>query len=277
MGSCMVDVLRKAGHQVRATDLPAGEQDDLERGRFPALLKSWGVPYTAGDLTKNEGLDELVRGVDYVFHIAALFSYSAPREVLFRINVDGTRNLLEAIKRQGGVQRFVLWGAGGIYGVVPKSELPITERSPVNPPNAYLQSKWAQEQLAWQYFEKDKIPLTVLRPTGVYGPRAAYGMGKLIRDLAGMKTVRVPKNFIGRVPLVHAVDVCRAALYLAERDEANGEAYNLSDDVPYTNVRFMEIMAELLGKKFKVAPAISPRMLRKILKASQAWKNYSRK
>src|SRR5262249_1121742 len=69
MGTCMVETLRKAGHSIRATDLPGGDQDDPKRGRFPALLRAWGIELVASDLTKDEGLDGLVQGVDYVFHI----------------------------------------------------------------------------------------------------------------------------------------------------------------------------------------------------------------
>ncbi len=265
LGSFMVEVLLQAGYEVRATDLPAGETDDLKRGRYPALLKSWGVQLIPSDLTKREGLEDLVRGVDLVFHVAALFSYSAPRELLFKVNVEGTRNLLDAIVRTGGVGRFVLWGAGGVYGVVPKDELPITEETPEHPPNAYLQSKYAQEQLVWDYYRREKIPFTTIRPTGVYGPRAIYGVGKLLRDLAGMKKIRCPKNFTGRVPLIHALDVCRAALYLAERPESVGQVYNLADDVPYNNFRFMELLAELLDKPFKPAPSIPVPLLRNLL------------
>jgi nucleoside-diphosphate-sugar epimerase len=159
----------------------------------------------------------------------------------------------------------VLWGAGGIYGVVPKDRLPITEQTPPRPPNNYLQSKWAQEVLVQEYFHHRQFPYTTVRPTGVYGPRAAYGVGKLIRDLAKMKTIRCPKNFTGRVPLIHAQDVCRAALYLAQRPDTLGEAYNLADDTPWTNIHFMEILAELLHKPFKLAPAIPVPLLKKLL------------
>lgn len=265
MGSHMVEVLKKAGHEVRALDLPGSGTDEVERGRFPALLKSWGVDYIPCDLTKPDGLAELARGVDLVFHVAGLFSYSAPRDKLFQVNVEGTRNLLDAVLKNGSVQRVVIWGAGGIYGVVPRDKLPITESTPPEPPNDYLQSKWAQELLVEDYYRKEKIPYTTVRPTGVYGPRAVYGVGKLIREMAKMKTIRIPKNFTARVPLIHAEDVCRSALYLADREDSVGQVYNLADDVPYTNVDFFRILAEAMAKPFKLAPKVPVGLLRNAL------------
>ena len=257
MGSHMVELLVQSGHRVRATDLPTLSDEDQPRlGRYPKLLKNLKVDYRPADLTHSENLNELVEGVDFVFHIAGLFSYSAPRETLFRVNVEGTRRLLEALKKEGGVQRIVLWGAGGIHGSPRAEELPIRESSPKRPPNAYLESKWKQELLSQEFYERDNIPYCVIRPTGVYGPRAVYGVGQLICQLAGMKKIRLPKNLRGRNPLVHAEDVCRSALHLSSKKESLGEAYNLADDRPFTNIDLFRTLAQLLDRPFSTLPAI---------------------
>ncbi len=257
LGSYMVEVLSQAGHQVRATDLALpSPDDDPKHGRYPALLKKLGVEFVPANLTRSEGLDDLVKGVDYVFHIAGLFSYLAPWEQLYAVNVQGTRNLIEALLKEGKLKHFVLWGAGGIFGVPRPEELPIREDNPKRPPNNYLRSKWEQELLVEDYHKKNNLPYSCIRPTGVYGPRGIYGMGKLLMDLGKMKKIRIPKNFNGRAPLIHAVDVCRAALFLAEKEGSNGEAYNLCDDVTYNNIQLFGFLAELLGKPFKTLPSV---------------------
>jgi len=263
IGSHMVELLVKEGYQVRATDLkPPSEEDDPNKGRYPALIRKLGVEFIPSNLAQPENLPDLVKGVNYVFHIAALFSYVIPWEQLRQVNVEGTRHLLQALTKDGNLERLILWGAGGIYGTPRPEDLPIRETTPIRPPNNYLKSKWQQEQLVHQFYENEKLPYTSVRPTGVYGPRAIYGMGQLIVQMGNMKKIKIPKNFTGRMPLVHAVDVCRAALYLAQREEAIGQAYNLADDVPYSNVDYFRMIAELLGKPFKAMPPIPIPLIR---------------
>jgi len=257
LGSHMVELLVKEGYTVRATDLPPPtDQNDPQRGRYPALLKKLGVEFIPSNLGRPENLQDVVKGVDLVFHIAALFSYIIPWEQLYKVNVEGTRHLLDALLKDGSLKRLVLWGAGGIYGTPRPEELPLRETSPIRPPNNYLKSKWTQEQLVHQYYGLEKLPYTSIRPTGVYGPRAIYGMGQLIIQLGNMKKIKIPRNFKGRMPLVHAVDVCRAALFLSQKEEAMAQAYNLADDVPYGTVDYFRMMAELFEKPFSALPPV---------------------
>ncbi len=257
LGSHMVELLLDSGYEVRATDLPVTSYtDDPVRGRYASVLKKPGVEFIPSNLANPQNLPELVRGVNYVFHIAALFSYIASWGSLYQINVEGTRALVEALLQEGSLKRFVLWGAGGIFGAPPPEQLPIREETTKNPPNAYLKSKWEQEKLVHQYFEREKFPYSCIRPTGVYGPRAVYGMGQVVQMLGKKKKISLPKSFTGRMAFIHSTDVSRSALYVAEHTEALGEAYNLVDDTPYTNVEFFEFLAEILGKPFSAIPLV---------------------
>ncbi|MFO1463824.1 MAG: NAD(P)-dependent oxidoreductase [bacterium] len=275
MGSHLVECLRAAGHEVRATDLdPPTPEDDPVRGRYPGLLRRLQVEFIPADLNETGAWESLLAGIDWVFHVAGLFDYSAPRERLFRVNVEGTRRLLEAMRKNGKVQRLILWGAGGIYGRPRAEDLPLREDSPPRPPNAYLQSKWRQEELAREYFRNAGLAYTCLRPTGVYGPRASYGMGRMLLQMAGMKKIRIPRNFRGRMPLVHARDVCAAALFLAPLEAARGEAYHLADDRPYSNVEFFRMVASLLNKPFAELPPLPPALLRGLASIGATLENF---
>jgi UDP-glucose 4-epimerase len=128
MGSHMVEVLHAAGHEVRATDLPATlEADDRARGRFPSVCRALGAELVPSDLTKPRSLAPLVQGVDYVFHVAAIFNYTAAWETLYRANVLGTRALADHAAEEPSLKRFVLWGAGGVYGLPERWMLPLRE------------------------------------------------------------------------------------------------------------------------------------------------------
>jgi nucleoside-diphosphate-sugar epimerase len=254
----MIEVLHGAGHRIRGTDLPdAYAREDRKRGRFPDVLKECGAEFVPSDMTCPETLNAALEGVDYVFHIAAVFSYTAPWETLKRVNIEGTRELCNRIlEKRKKIRKLVLWGAGGVYGFPPPEFLPIHEEDPKAPPNNYLKSKHEQEQLVMAMGRTRGLRYSIVRPTGVYGPRCVYGMGQMMLPLVQTGRVVVPRNFTTRVPLVHVRDVCAAALFLAGRTEADGEAYNLNDDTQMTVVEFMRTMAALQGKPFTRLPPV---------------------
>ncbi len=255
MGTRMVEILHQAGHDILATDLAwCYEKDDKKRGRFPSVLKELGVKFIASNMTDSASLKDLVKDVDYVFHIAAIFNYTAPYELLYKVNVEGTRHLCEYLLLSKKLKRLVLWGAGGVYGFVKKKDLPITEDMPHNPPNDYLRSKSEQEKLVMEMGANKGLPYSIIRPTTVYGPRAVYGGGQLVMMAATQKVSVMPMNFKFRIPFVHVDDVCRAALHLATNDKAKNEAYNLNDDSQMTYIDYFKYMAELRGNKFVLLP-----------------------
>src|SRR3989338_9621553 len=129
MGTHMVEILHEAGHRIRATDLSQSyESDNLNTGRFPSVLKKLNVEFIPADVTDRAAVGRLLDGVEYVFHIAAIFSYSAPWDLLHRVNVEGTRHLLECLKEIPTFKKLVLWAAGGIHRMPHGlQDLPITE------------------------------------------------------------------------------------------------------------------------------------------------------
>lgn len=258
MGTHMVDVLKEAGHRVRTTDLAQSyDHDDLKTGRFPSVLKKHGVEFIQADVTNRETLGKILDGVEYVFHIAAIFSYSASWEILHRVNVSGTRHLLELLKEVPTFKKLVLWSAGGIYRFPHgPQDLPIHEGSPIEPQNNYLKSKWEQECVTRDFCREHNMRFSAMRPTTVYGPRAVYGGGQMVRDVLQMKKIVVPRNFTFRIPTVHVRDVCRAALFLAENPGTDGESFNLNDNSQTTTVEYMSLMAALTGKPFKLLPSV---------------------
>lgn len=259
MGTHMVEILEAAGHQIRATDLAASyDHDDLKTGRFPSVLKKTkNLEFIAADITNPKEVEKLLEGVDYVFHIAAIFSYSAPWELLHKVNVQGTQNLLDQIKKSPTFKKLVLWAAGGVFRFPEKpADLPIHEGRPVEPQNIYLKSKWEQECLVRNFCKKNGLRFSAIMPTTVYGPRAVYGGGQMLRDPLQMKTIVVPRNFKARIPTIHVRDVCRSALYLAENEKTDGESYIVNDNSQTTTVEFMQMMARLTGKPFKLLPPI---------------------
>jgi nucleoside-diphosphate-sugar epimerase len=264
IGSHLVEILHEAGYPIRATDLASVyPSDNRKTGRFPSVLQRLGVEFVPADLTEPATLDAVVKDVKLVFHLAAIFNYSTPWSRLEQVNVEGTRELLDRLLRQPSFSKVVYWGAGGVYDL--EAPMPFTEDSPLAPANDYLRSKHAAEQLVMGYGRDRGLRYSIVRPTTVYGPRAVYGSGQMLRAAAGGPVTAIPRNWDFRIPFVHVTDVCRAALFLAENPRADGQVYNLNDSSQLTNVEFFRFMSELTGKPFLALPPVNVDALKQVL------------
>jgi nucleoside-diphosphate-sugar epimerase len=269
MGGHVCEVLAEAGHRIRATDLPAAhEKDDRAKGRFPSVIDKLGVEFVPENFAEPRDLAALVKDVDYVFHLAAVFSYSAPWDVLYRVNVLGTEKLLDAVLAQSRKpKRFVMWGAGGVYGLPSwRPGRPFRETEAVLPTNNYLRSKWLAEWAVMQA-EKRGLSWASLRPTSVYGPRCVYGTGQMILGAAKQKVAAAPKNLTARIPWVQVRDVCRAALHVATAPGTANKIYNLSDDTVMGMAEFFQHIAGLMGNKYVELPAVPVEKLKPTIRS----------
>lgn len=265
IGSHMVEVLAEAGHDVVAADVPrALEAAPEDRTRFPEVVRDAGAHLVPMDVTDPDAVARAVAGVDFMFHVAAVFDYTAPESLLRAVNVEGTRNLFDAVVEKGGCERVVNWGAGGIYGPPRRGGSPFTEDSPKRPTNPYLVSKWDQERLAHAYRARG-IEVTSIRPTSPYGPRAVYGSGQLLVGLAERSHPVAFRNLTGNIPFMHVRDLCAAALHLARHPGADGEAYNVTDDGRIDAVRLARIVADEMGTSARILPPVPLGVVRSVL------------
>jgi nucleoside-diphosphate-sugar epimerase len=249
MGTHMLELLAKFGSDVVATDI----------GDDPSpTAKGLGTEYVKADLRSKSDVVQLLRGraFDYVFDIKGLFDYSAPYKDLYDVNVRGSLNLLNGLAEAGiKPQRMVTWGAAGVYDFTKES--PTKETSPVNPQGGYLTTKYVQEMLMLEQGPRLGIPVTIVRPGGVYGPRSRYGVATSIFIAArgGMGPFYFGPGKT-RAGMVHVEDVCGAALFLARRHEAEGQIYNVNDDSAYPTSELMRTAARWLD--FPLLPVNFP-------------------
>ncbi len=238
IGTNLVLLLLDKGYSVRATDLE--ETTSCTAKQNKEYIQKSGAEFQSSDLTKPETLEDVVKDVDIIFHTASLFNYYSPIDAMRKVNVEGTRNLCDAvIEHNPDLERFMHWSTGEIYGfnMMDEEDLPsngaLKEGASKTPGESpYAQTKWEQEQVVWEYNEEYDLPAISLRLASVYGP------GTLVETLFCYLITRgivniFPRNFSFRWPLVHVEDTLWSALHLAENGEV-GEAYNISDDQNYT-------------------------------------------
>lgn len=243
-GSNMIEYLDEewSDAEIIATDLPgsdrgeyyveAPDSKDPQPVYYEDILDEYDVEFVPGDLTNPEDVEQIAGAASYdtVFHIASLFDYFAPREALYTVNVEGTRNLLAELAKQDS-PRVIHWSTLGVLGDA-GYETPKTEESAYNPHNRYCESKVSQEQVVRAY--DDRLDISILRPAPIYGPRHHYGIFHILSIVERWGFVPVtklyPREKQRQFPCVHVADVVGAAAFMAETPDTIDETYNVLSD-----------------------------------------------
>jgi len=194
------------------------------------------------------------RGWDYVVHAAGA-TKCLHWEDFFKTNTDGTRHLINALRQTGMIpRRLVFISSLSIFGAI--REEPVRKATPENPwiyspiltsdlpqPNtAYGRSKLRAEE----YLQSQPdFPVTILRPTGVYGPRERdyFMMAKSISQHIDFAVGYKPQE----ITFVYMMDVVQAVYKCLDSPAALGKAYFLSDGKIYNSRRFSDLLQQELG------------------------------
>lgn len=203
------------------------------------------VEKVVGSLSSVDSLRKGVEGVDYVYHIAGVVAAKS-RDGFFRGNVDATRNLLEAVKEVNpGLQRFVHASSLAAAGPAGSENDPIIESIHYNPITTYGESKAEAEKVVNGY--ASELPVTIVRPPAVYGPRDV-GVYSFFQVVA--KGFAPLIGFDRKVvSLVHVDDLVRGFILAGESPESKGETYFISSEEFYTWEHVGQIAAHAFGKK----------------------------
>ena len=236
IGSLLVEKLLQNGYEVRC----------LLRNKVRGLgwLDGLNIELYEGDIINPTSLVEAVQGVDYVFHLAGL-TKSNSRMRFYRINAGGTKNLLETIQEfNHELKRFVFMSSLAAAGPSQQG-IPVTELGPSSPVSNYGKSKLMAEQVTLEFSKE--LPITVIRPPAVYGPRdrAVFAYFKYTKQ--GLRPVLSGGPRYSS--LIYVKDLVHGILLTAEKDEARGEIYYLSDDQPYSWDYFGDVIADVLDVK----------------------------
>ena len=183
-----------------------------------------------GDIRDPNGVREAVKGVDIVFHLAALigipFSYHSP-DTYVDTNVKGTLNILQACKDLE-VEKVLVTSTSEVYGTA--RYVPIDENHPRQPQSPYSATKIAADCLAESFYRSFDLPIVVVRPFNTYGPRqsARAVIPTIITQLlAGKKEIKLGALHPTR-DLVFVKDTVNGFIEIAKSDETVGEEINIA-------------------------------------------------
>jgi UDP-glucose 4-epimerase len=207
------------------------------------------------DVTRAE-LVPLLDGVEVLVHLAGVHDAIPDDDLMARVNVTGTRRVLEAAGA-AGVRKFVLVSSATVYGAWPNNPIPLNEDAPLrpNPGFSLAVHKAESERLLaeWGAAHPEAVT-TVLRPATVVGARADHALARLLRSTAafvGVAGTSAPVQF------VHEEDAVEA-LALAVGADLPG-AYNVAADGWLSR----EELRGILGRRFQ--PGIGPELLERVL------------
>ncbi len=188
-------------------------------------LNKLGVTTVIGDLQDHSSLSKMVKDINIVFHVAARADDWATQDELIKINVEGTRNLLEACQA-AEVDFFVHTSSSGVYGHFSSSEA-ITEDYRKKPSDKYQRSKWLAERMVWEFIQERGLKATILRSPAAIGPRDTSTQLKAFKALLKGKFPLIGKGN-NLLTFVDVRDLARAMTLAAQkRDISAGQAYNL--------------------------------------------------
>ena len=239
IGNVLVRKLLDRGEKVRAL---------IWRGEDTTPLKNLDVEQVVGDVLDPASLEHAMHGVETVYHLAGIISIMPGRNPLvWRVNVEGTRNVLEAA-RHASIRRLLYTSsihaiAHAPHGVAMDETLGFDQN---NPYGEYDRSK-ATASLEVQKAAARDLDAVIVCPTGVIGPYDFRGseMGEVIRSATEARTMLYVEGAYDFVDVRDVADGMIAAVKRGRR----GESYILSGHK--LSVRYMlETVREVTGKAF---------------------------
>lgn len=231
IGTHLVKALLEKGRDIRCL---------VRKTSNTKKMENLGVELYYGDLMDKRSLENGVKGVNIIYHLAGEV-YSARAGKFHRNNVEGTKNLLE-VCYNNDIVKFIYLSSAAAVGQNPRRGSLVNEESPCHPTNIYGKSKRAAEKVLLEGFDIHKVPIVIIRPPIVYGPgqppvltrlfsTIQNGQFKIIGDGNNLKSFCYIDNLI-------------QGLLLAEESEKSvGRTYFISDNDTYTMNKIAQAIA----------------------------------
>ena len=234
IGSHLVELLLHRGYSARCL---------IRKTSDPVWLKGLAVEYVYGDLFDEIALKGAVQGVDVIYHSAGV-TKAKTAEGYYRGNSTGTRNLLAAAAEHNrSLTRFIHISSQAAAGPSP-SAAPISEDAPATPLTTYGKSKCEAERECHRMMPV--MPITIVRPPAVYGPRDKdifeffKTMSKGLQPMVGFHEKYVS--------LIHVTDLVRGFVMAGESPKASGQTYFITSSEAYGWKEIGDVTREIMGR-----------------------------
>jgi nucleoside-diphosphate-sugar epimerase len=208
-----------------------------------SLLEHLPVRLVVGSLEDRASLNQALRSVKLVYHAAAAVSDWGELEMFRRINVEGTRSLIEAAI-QAGVKRFVYVSSIAVHSFIGASNL--DETAPQLPTIfPYAKSKREAEKMVLTYHRQKKIQVTIVRPGDIFGPGDRVALLKMA-PLLEKGIMGIVDNGRALGAFAYVENLVDGMILAGTRSEAVGQAYVITDGIKLTWKQYFEKLTDAL-------------------------------
>ncbi len=214
-----------------------------------------GVAVTEGDITKPLEISDAAKNQDVVIHLAAKISVSesiSNPSKTFRVNVNGTRNVLDACKKNN-VKKLIVASSAAVYGEG-SPNVKLTEESETNPVSPYGESKLKMEQMIKDFVLKHKINCVILRFFNIYGigqsDEYAGVITKFINKITEKKSLEIFGDGLQTRDFVSIYDVINSIQNVLSSNK-NG-IYNIGSGKATTIKEISEMIISMAEKEVDI-------------------------
>jgi nucleoside-diphosphate-sugar epimerase len=233
-----------------------GQTNTEAEARNKAAIEARGIEFAVGSVTDRKSVGQAMAGIDVVYHLAAAqHEMNVPDQHFWDVNVEGTRNVLDA-SLEAGVKRVVHGSTIGVFGSAMHGE--ISEETPSHPDNIYGSTKRDGETLALSYC--DRLPVTVIRISETYGP-GDRRLLKLFRAIGKGRFFMIGNGENLHQP-IFVGDLIQGMRLAAINDAAVGQVFVLAGkEVVTTNQMVAAIAAAIDARPPRLRAPLQPFLL----------------
>lgn len=250
IGSHLAEKCVEEGYKVRALIRynSSGNWGWLENSKYKNKIE-----VVLGDVRDLESVNEAIFGCDTVFHLAALigvpYSYHSAISYL-RTNIEGTYNVLEVAKSLK-INNVLITSTSETYGTA--QYVSIDEKHPQVAQSPYAATKIGADQLASSFFRSFGLPVKIVRPFNVYGPRqsARSIIPTIILQILLGTQVNLG-NISAKRDFTYVDDTVSGFLAIAKTDKLFGEVVNIGSGQAISVEELVVKIAKIVGKKVKI-------------------------
>jgi nucleoside-diphosphate-sugar epimerase len=209
------------------------------------LIDGASIELCYADLALDTDFSSVMDGIDVVYHIAAAYrTENVPRKYFWDVNVEGTKKMLEAAKK-AGVKKFVHSSTVGVQGDIENP--PATEEYRYGPGDYYQESKVDGEKLVLEFHKKEKFPIAVVRPVGIYGPGDTRFL-KLFKHIYNGKFRMIGDGKV-LYHMTYVEDLAHGFILAGEKEESVGEIFTIGGEGYLTLGELVDKIASILNKQ----------------------------
>jgi NAD dependent epimerase/dehydratase len=253
IGSHLAEALVRDGQKVRAFVYYNSFNSFGWLDSLPEDIRN-SMEIVAGDIRDTNMVQESARGIDCIFHLAALiaipYSYHAP-ESYVETNIRGTLNVLQAAKAHG-VQKVVQTSTSEVYGTARR--VPIDEAHPLQGQSPYSATKIGADQLALSFHAAFGLPVGIIRPFNTYGPRqsARALIPTVITQIAAGKKKILLGSLTPTRDFSFIEDTVRGFIAFANSPKSIGEIINIGSGFEVSMKETAEIIANVMNTEIEI-------------------------